>query len=546
MIKVQIRNIKKNRIMVCFSLLLSVILSVSAPFSITSNASSIGLSIESTSFLSSLWSLLLSGQTVSDSLQNPFLDQGFIDMDSVEEVFDWFDELNTYQPGLGDEIKSAVISGALNGSIVLDAQTRADYLEYVKAHNGFATGDIAKTYPTAPAGYVSTLTVNYHLSGSSTPYTDTLTWHSSAGSFLMQVVPTNSSLMYYQFCVGHQANGTFSYSVSPTFDSTRSPISCYTQDNGLMIVLKNNGGGYYFTVDSYSFNTYYLSSAIYTYEQWLNIATNYRLNGTASYNESLTTSQVGSNVEVVSSTSTVEEDGNLTGNFTISVADYETLINVLNGLKSGIITLSDALRAINLASVSDTATVEEKQTAISNIADSVPASSTQSVAVPQAATSAITESRSKVGTLAHIEHAIANAIAQATGQALPYPDEDPDYVPPGDPHIEDWDFPSLDPDNPNPGGSGGENEQDRNRAGDVAAAIPVVASLASDIFDSASGFNLITTIGYSFVIFSAIIGASHFFGALGGRHDDVKSHPLDWDRSAERWSSKRTDFKSDW
>lgn len=557
MIKVQRRNIKKNRIMVCFSLLLSVILSVSAPFSITSNASAIGipLGISVDSYLASFYSFLLGHGYVPDSITNPFTADR-VDPSAISDVISFYDELNSYKEGLGDEVESAILSGTLDGKFLLSEEGQKDFVEYLQLTGAIPLFSNRVNLPLNPAGSISTITINYRAGSSPTVYTDTITITSnqpylillenrplSDGYYrLFQVLNLNGTSSSVSINKGNTAFNPSYASSFPNMQYTKSDGNTFVAANTYYRATYNYNGSPYFNFESCIVNAVYFNELYYSSNIIADILYNMIHDGEAWYDSTSTASSFVGTQEVVSSTSTVSDEGVIEGPFSGVVIPLDTLAEMINAIKSGVLTIKDALRSIGLNTVESNATSEEKEQAISNIIEVVPSTSITDI---QVNSTGITESESKVGTLTHIEHSIANAIAQITGRELPYPDEDPNVGPTGQPYIEDWTFPSLDPSDPNPGGSQEESEEDRNRAGDVAAAIPVVAGLASDIFDSASGFNLVTTIGYSLVIFSAILGASHFFGALGGRHDDVR-HPLDWDRSSERWSSKRTDFKSDW
>lgn len=559
MIKAQRRNFKKNRILVCFSLLLSVILSMTAPFSITSHATAIGIpmGISVDSYLASFYSFLLGHGYVPDSITNPFTADR-LDPATISDTISFFEELNSYKEGLGDEVQSAILAGTLDGKFLLSEEGQQDFVEYLQLTGAIPLFSNRVDLPLNPAGSVSTITINYRLGSSPTVYTDVVTISCNVPYLLLLETRDLSEGMYRYFNVLpldgttqpsisiNKGNTAFNPSYSYSFPRTQ-----YTKSDGTTFVARqsyyratyNYNGQPYFQFESCIVNAVYFQNLFYASNIIADILYNMMHDGEAYYDSTATATSVVGTQEVVSSASTVTDEGEIEGGFSGVVVPLETLTELINAVKSGVLSIKDALRTIGLNTVASDATAEEKQQAINNIIEVVPATSITDIQVDS---TGITASESKVGTLAHIEHAIANAIAQATGKPLPYPDEDMDYVPPGDPHIEDWEFPSLDPSDPDPGGSEEESTEDRNRAADVAGGISVVAGLASAIFDSASGFNLVTTVGYSFVIFSAILGASHFFGALGGRHDDVKSHPLDWNRGSERWSSKRTDFKSDW
>lgn len=541
--KAQLVVVKKIAKLVFFSLSFAFMICMSAPFSITSNAYAIGIGATQSAFDSLLATGGLSGaRPASGSNEDwQFLNSVGIDQDTYLAMYGgFFDDANNYYSGLGDYLISRIKLGASTGSLILDKSMYDEWMGFLSSRADYATGTLnIGSYDIDISVYPGGSTLSYlyeYTSYGTNHYVPGYITFEDGNYDILVLHTTSADNDTYYFLPSVVMDHSIIASQSG-MDYVGINLGSSTYSGGIVpnIYFAHHSGISYYSL------TFDIESLLTTSSQIENIYSHYLATGSVAATGDVVTTVLADGTEIVVNPAHLEDGDLVWGSAVITLPDSSINSTLIKYLQEGVISLKDYLATLNLGLINDGMTDEEKQAIIDGVAQGL----TNTITIGETGASTISEASDKVGTLAHVEHAIANAIALATGQSLPYPDEDPDYVPPGNPHIQDWDFPSLDPDNPDPGGSEDPNTEDRNRAADVADGISVVASLAGDIFDSASGFNLVTTVGFSFVIFSAILGASHFFGALGGRHDDVKAHPLDWNRS-ERWSSKNTDFKSDW
>ena len=559
---------KKRIVKSISAILLAIVIATSTPFlSFSSQATSVGLQIDSLDFMSSFFSLLLSGKTISESLSNPFL-KSKIGSSDIDDVALFFDKCNEYSDGLGDSLKSAVASGALNGSITMsaaDRKTFLEYLQYCQANDiALPLTKIEEEYLLNPANYQTRIEVRWHTASDPTIQTDIITI-SSQYEYLFSLFEDPRYLTApYNFIIVPRHDQYPSISKTSTL-SWMSPVITSTSGgfndangnnrpfyNGNVRLSAQYGGSIDYIYDSVDVYTLYWPGFGRTFSviDIADMLSSIVNDGIARFTSSEDATILNDNSEVVSSTSTVSQTGEIEGNFVIDVPDYDKLLQVIEGIKSGVLNLKDALLSLGLTTVDPNATVQEKEKTIQDLVDTVPASSitnSSTITVPASSTAEVNEVVDQMSVIQTVKQAISKAIADAKGEPFESDDnEEYDVGPLGNPYLEDWRFPDLSYSDPDPGGTDPDTTEDQNRAADIVNGLSFVTSFISSFYNVSKGFNMVYTVGISFVIFSIIIGASHFFGALNhsGSYLD-RSKRYDWNRS-DKWDSSKTDFSSKW
>lgn len=232
-----------------------------------------------------------------------------------------------------------------------------------------------------------------------------------------------------------------------------------------------------------------------------------------------------SDSDLLTSTNTISDEADVEGPTTIylpSQSEFESLIDDYN---SQSISYEDFLKALGINSVSEDATVAEKEEALEVVV--TPSEDYLWFTKTRWGAEAIDETRKASAATRAEEDSLADSIANtANGGSDP---DDPDNKSRGKGLLAllliglgIWNTPIIAGDGTSSGG--GTDDDSGDGSGDTSgylaesiAGMAVAGSLVDDFFDAAGGSNgygLIYTVGASFVIFSVIIGAANYFGAL--------------------------------
>lgn len=551
-------HFKKKSICRIVSVVLSaLVMSTCLPsLSISSQAAVTGLEfgVDSYAFLSSLYTLLLSGKVVMDNTSNP-VNGNYVPLTDIDDLYEFFDKCNEYQDGLGDELKSACLSGALNGKLALTQEAREDFLAYLEATQGSVpVYQVTNSFPLNAANYTTKISFTFHTQSDPTRKNVTINITSSSPYFIGLTTESSPVGNYrYQFYILSQLNNYASISVEAngvTPTSYGGDNIGFTTSEGNTISSKYNwitltnslrNGVPFYIYDGIEIFTQSWPgwSKLFSVTQIADMIASIRNTDSATFTSSAKTHAINSSDEVISSTSTVDPDtGAIASDFTVTVPEYDKLQQVINAINQGVLSLKDALASISASSVKSDASPAEKQQAIDSLVEVYPASTREqstTITIPSEATTTVNSATEEVSAIQSVKRAISKAIADARGEPFVTDPDDEEYDvgPAGKPYLEDWRFPDLTGSYPDPGGTGNASSEDLNRASDVADGLAFVTGFIGSFFNVSKGFNLVYTVGISFVIFSVLIGASHFFGALFGSHASNQPTQRDLKRSRD-------------
>lgn len=241
-----------------------------------------------------------------------------------------------------------------------------------------------------------------------------------------------------------------------------------------------------------------------------------------------------SNSDLLTSTNTIASDGTVVGDTTIYLPDNTTLESAIDSYNNQSISLDEFLQILGINQVASDATVEEKEDALAVVV--TPSEDYLWFTKTQWGADSLEETRKASASTRAEEDSLADSIANtANGGSDP---EDPENKSRGKGLLAllllglgIWNTPIIAGDGTTSGG--GTDDDSGDGSGDTSgylaesiAGMAVAGSLVDDLFDSAGGSNgygLIYTVGASFVIFSVIIGAANYFGALFHGSDTKKN-----------------------
>lgn len=224
-----------------------------------------------------------------------------------------------------------------------------------------------------------------------------------------------------------------------------------------------------------------------------------------------------SDTSVVSNSNSIDEDtGEITGDTVVYLPDSEVLSSIYDLLRDGSITADDVASTLGLGIVSDGLSVQDKQAIIDGLSDSV----SSILTIGEAGSTTIKQATDTVSEVQTQEQTMTQEVEDKIRQGY---DEDSSGKVPWWPQ---WSFPDFIDGSPGglPGIDPDPDPDDTSRVTEIVNGTVVIGGLLEDFFNAsggASGFGLIYIIGVSFVLFSVLIGASHFLGALGG--SDVRN-----------------------
>lgn len=263
-----------------------------------------------------------------------------------------------------------------------------------------------------------------------------------------------------------------------------------------------------------------------------NISHLFQLYYGGSYDEVVTGSLVSSQIEdtsdsdLLTSSNTISSEGVLEGDTTIYFPDSETLADTIDGYNQGTLTLQDLLDVLGINQVASDATVQEKEDALSVVV--TPTDDYLWFTKTQWGADSLEETRKASASTRAEEDSYADSIANTlNGGSDPEPDDDGKSRGKGLLALlllglGIWNTPIIAGDGTPD--SGGTDDGSTDGSGDTSgylqesiAGMAIAGNLVNDFFSAAGGsdgYGLAYTVGASFVIFSVIIGAANYFGAL--------------------------------
>lgn len=439
-------------------------------------------------------------------------------------LFDISMKLNAFgathdEPYLGQNFVNAMSEASFRGSILLSKTTRDLVDLWLQTSNSDGTVEVG----TSNVGldyYASPAFTNFRVDGNSISYFCSVvpvilgnSSTSSSGNVIF--FPENIEDMNY-----NALNNTYSMPAN-AYSSYYFQTLSVTYDNAI----------YKFQTSSFSTRPTFLSffqQTVSGFPTLNQVATMY-LDGQFESvpGGSIVTSQITdtSASDLLTSTNTIASDGTVEGDTTIYLPDQSTLETAIDGYNQGTITYEDFLKIFGINSVASDATVQEKEEALTVVV--TPSEDYLWFTKTQWGADSLEETRKASAATRAEEDSLADSIAKtANGGSDP---EDPDNKSRGKGLLAllllglgIWNTPIIAGDGTPSGG--GTDDSSGDGSGDTSgylsesiAGMAIASSLIDDFFDAAGGsdgYGLIYTVGASFVIFSVIIGAANYFGAL--------------------------------
>lgn len=253
----------------------------------------------------------------------------------------------------------------------------------------------------------------------------------------------------------------------------------------------------------------------------------FKLNGVYDSSDFFKATQIEdtSDKDILSSASEVDpETGTVSGGFTMYMRDWSLFQQILKQFSSGILSWTQAIKALGLSQVSSDATPAQKETALDKVAYP---DSTYDWFTTTTWDNGITQTvKDEVATAHETELDIADELAETLNGGNDPSDEDKNKA--GNAmllatllmYLGLWDPPGFDPDDPQTPGIGDGVTTDPTKPNmlvETLTGMGVAGGFINDLWDSvggSQGLGIIFTVGASFVVFSVIIGGSNYLGSL--------------------------------